>query len=650
VLPSGETTTFREVKLYNVIFRTLETRREADGSLYFTNPKTRERQKFSATALYEATGNQFQGFVTSPLRYLEEHGKTLLEQGLFRPEDFRSITTRGYYLADRYRTEKLKPDNQPNVMLKGVQYYIGREAFIFEGKRIPSSELKVVMLDEETAGIVQMKLGRESLVASFPLATDGEISRKKSELEDRGITNLDGRVFLGKPEMNKRLSEWDPTEENPPLKDETHQSYARRIRHLADYENIRETSKMFSDSAKIGIHNLSWREQQWLCSGIFSSPGKTDEIIRFGKKFGLDGLRTFLSCEYDVRNSDAILSIGKQLPEEIATSIFEKYGALVEAANAVEEQLHEKFRVVPGYSKEVAIRISQNLLRKGRDLLVSLAKTSERNPEKIAATLDAIKADIELFKSAFRILYEEGVIENFEDVSGVEFGTKSPEELSDEDKATMRKMYDENYPESAGYSKEFREAIFHGLEGAFTKKEGVRFYVLKKDDEMLGYNRFEDLPDTEDGRKRKYVGSFNVAPQYQGSKLGDKIFDDCLAQEISEDTVIEAYADPTIPISSHYLETNGFVATGIEDIGGRPLLKIIRDPKMNAGLATKKSPQDKEELTRLAEEGHISIRKMPRGDIPWVASDLLGKGWLLTHITRDAGDKSAVAAVFEKPR
>ncbi len=400
-------------------------------------------------------------------------------------------------------------------------------------------------------------------------------------------------------------------------------------------------------------------------------------------KANRDRLLSFLSLEQGGHEmGQKIINIGKHLPTDVADRIFEKYAELVEASENAERFLFEEF---DKEDKILARQVSSKLLQRGERLLITGSDTldtlrfqyetatgegilnrsfdphaddhtledyervEQEEITKLLSSLDSIRAHIELWKSGFRTLYEEGVIENFGEVSGVEFGIKSPEELSDEDKATMRKMYDENYPESAGYSKEFREVIFHGLEEAFTKKD-VRFYVLKKDSEILGYNRFEDLPDTEDGRKRKYVGSFNVSPQYRGSKLGDKIFDDCLAQEISGDTIIEAYADPTLPISSHYLETNGFAATGIEDIGGRPLLKIVRDGAMNARLATKKESPDKEELTRLVEEGVVALEKTTRADMPAIASSKFEKGWLLTYISPDSKDKNIVTAVFEKSR
>jgi predicted GNAT family N-acyltransferase len=266
--------------------------------------------------------------------------------------------------------------------------------------------------------------------------------------------------------------------------------------------------------------------------------------------------------------------------------------------------------------------------------------------------VEKIKTDIELFKSAFRTLYEEGIITDFSEVAGVELGVKSPEDLSEEDRDAMRAMYDSNYGESSGYSPEFRETIFHGLDEAFTKKEGARFYVLKKEGKLIGYNRFEDLPDTEDGRHRKYVGSFNVSPEYRGSKLGDKMFDDCLAQETGNETIVEAYADPTLPITSHYLETNGFVATGIEDVGGRPLLRIVRDPELNAKLSTKLDSFSEAIAEELAKNGSpkdtVFAKTTTLSELSGIVTGRFEDGWVLTRVIRTPTGSGSVTAVFEK--
>ncbi len=404
-----------------------------------------------------------------------------------------------------------------------------------------------------------------------------------------------------------------------------------------------------------------------------------------------DRIKAFLSVERGgTEMGKKIIEIGGWIPE-LADEIFRKYAEIVRSADDVDTALDTAFasehhtghtsaicatligkanallveshKMIRTLMLEREIHDGNAILMRSIDSDVDgyatedYARIEKQEIEKLKKNLDAIRGDIELWKGGFRTLYEEGVVTDFSEVAGVEFGAKSAEELTEEEKDAMRTMYDENYSESAGYSDEFRETLFRGLEEAFTKKDGTRFYVLKKGGALIDYNRFEDLPETEgDTRPRKYVGSFNVAPEYRGSKLGDKMFDDCLAQETRDGSIITAYADPTLPISAHYLETNGFVATGIENIGGRPLLRIISDPDMNAKLSTKRPSFNDEVATGVADQGspreYVSVRKTGLGDMPAIASSMLEKGWLLTRLQKDTGndDRSAVIAVFEKPR
>ena len=438
--------------------------------------------------------------------------------------------------------------------------------------------------------------------------------------------------------------------------------------HDFTYLSRPDIRQLITETIGINLSRISIPEQISFLEWAKKQPVAEIERVReFIGNYGINGVRTFFSV--DENRGSIILSIGERVQPDIATAVFEKHAELLDAAKQASAYIGSVFK---GEIPSSAIRtIESGLLGKATQLLkdfyaIAFREGPNSSQDDILdpAVLDEhfkefekIKADIELWKGGFRTLYEEGIIKNFSDIVGTEFGAKSPEELTEEDKNAMRTMYDENYPESAGYSDEFRETLFRGLEEAFAKKDGTRFYVLKKDGKLIGYNRFEDLPETEgDARPRKYVGSFNVAPEYRGSKLGDKMFDDCLAQETRDGSIITAYADPTLPISAHYLETNGFVATGIENIGGRPLLRIISDPDMNAKLSTKRPSFNDEVDTGVADQGspreYVSVRKTGLGDMPAIASSMLEKGWLLTRLQKDTGndDRSAVIAVFEKPR
>lgn len=399
-------------------------------------------------------------------------------------------------------------------------------------------------------------------------------------------------------------------------------------------------------------------------------------------------LTSFLSLgNGDAHMGEKIIEINEMLPKETADVVFVKYAEIIDSADHVEELLASSFSTDADTTAS-ATHIRAKLIQKANALLIQSYDTirilrfqydvnignsilnrehyehsddvamtdyqaiEKEEIEKLTQSLESVHGEILLFANTFKTLTAEKFITTLKEAKTLEFSSSGGEKISQTDHTAMSQMYDRNYPESKGYSPAFRELIFHGLEESLEKKEGVRFYMLKKDGRLIAFIRFEDLPPAQDGRPRKYIGSFNMAPELQGSSIGDIMLSDCMALESNGDTVFELYCDATLPISVYYLKHN-FVIHETKNLADRPFFSATLDNRNNQQLLTKQKPPSLEQVRALAEMGSpketITVEKTAFATLPFIASEKLEKGWLFTNILTEKNTSNDVLyAVFER--
>ena len=409
----------------------------------------------------------------------------------------------------------------------------------------------------------------------------------------------------------------------------------------------------------IRFNNLTFGEQGWFMQ--YAKQEKwlmSDEKIERDKKFftvyGENGLRCFRSLEQDM-SGDAIVDIGEKIQPDIATSIFERYNAIADAADRVRKYVSEEleFENVP---EQTLTRITQNLLRRGRDLLVEFSRETDADPETLLRRLDEARTDVILYKTAFRTLHESGSKEDLAKMMKSEIASFQGIELDEGEREKLLSIYDRNYPESDQYPAKFREKIFDGLRSAF-KNPDSRFYLLRREGEIIGFRRFDAREETEDGRPRKYAGSFNVDPAYRDAKIGNVFYQVTLERE-GRDSVIEALVDPETPVSSFYLERYGYVVDGVTDIEGKPFLTMRRDLEANGSFSTRDATLD-ESVSNIIERAKeinerlssISVHAVDRTKLFDLVREMTSRGWILTRLPYGEGgrDGSTVIAIFENP-
>jgi hypothetical protein len=307
-------------------------------------------------------------------------------------------------------------------------------------------------------------------------------------------------------------------------------------------------------------------------------------------------------------------------------------------------------------TEQEVVAISKNLLRRGRDLLVDFSKDTDSGHETLLRKLDATQVDVMLYKTAFKTLHESGSAEDLAEMMKSEIVSLPGTELGAEEQYALLAIYDRNYPESEQYPAEFRQKIFDGLREAFRNPDS-RFYILRREGKIIGFRRFEKRGVSEDGKPRKYAGSFNIDSDYRDAKIGDIFYQVTLEQE-GADSVIEAYVDPETPVSSFYVERYGYVIDGVTEISGKPLLRMRRDLEANALFVTRGADFDEiiSDIPDHADKingrlSSISVRTIRHAELFTLVRDMTQRGWTLTRPPYDKGgrDSDTVIAIFENP-
>lgn len=338
-------------------------------------------------------------------------------------------------------------------------------------------------------------------------------------------------------------------------------------------------NERFFEKTGTRFNNLTFEEQGWFLSFVSEAgPNLQERVYDFVDQFGEDGIRAFLSMEFD-RN------MGHHVMEKIYASpkgadILALYNHLVIGSRNTAEGL------VDNVAPEVNKKVDANLMRRAKDILAS-----DISDEETLEALEQIRVENVIFTTAFKTLRTEGVIEEAEDVSLMEsasFESVPASTLSPSDKARMLQIFDVFWQNEPA---EFSSKVRAGLEASFSKPE-TSFYTLRHNGEIIGYARVDDK--AEAGVPHMYFGSFNVLDEesYEGGKFGSLIYKELIKEAIKKYGRIETDCDPRSDISKFYLRnfvaTEYYVAEGV-----KPSFHIVYDAEqyastVGASLSTEK--------------------------------------------------------------
>ncbi len=392
-LKNGEEIGADEFALFTKIFKDYQGERNKNGALQVYD-KTQQKYVRPSVDWIKANIGGFGGapskgtdITSSPHEFLLNKCQNLVNKDLIKLSDFKIKTNdKSGNLLRREFTGFNKKNSY--VPMKSIRYYIGKENFIFEGKSIPTENIKVVVLDNEKLGIIKSYQGLDTLLFTLNLLNEEEKKKNRQEIIDRKgnlpekkITSL---AIVKSEEVKKRINHWSPLVDNPPKEGEKIDEYNERIRYIGSYENLKKTSDDFSKECKIGIHNLSWREQQWLCGAMYElGPENKTKLLEFGKQYGLEGLKVFLSCEQNINNHQKILNIGKLLEKQldVASVLFSEYAQLTDKTEQAAEEMSRLYNEI-FFEKQVnKNEVVNAILKRASQLLVDAEEKLKDTPE-----------------------------------------------------------------------------------------------------------------------------------------------------------------------------------------------------------------------------------------------------------------------------
>lgn len=611
--------------------------RDPQGRLQVWDSRRNSFHPITCEWFQQETGNVFGNArkhgdsIYSPRRFLEQHGRDLIDHRLLVPEDFRALSTGPSF--ERTRFERPVHHENGYTMVGGVRYYLGR------GERFRGA--RVVQIAPDLAGVVSRDplSGRDKLTHTFTL-----LSKTDPRLREAGSTI---------PRATKKLTDleaYDPEEHLKRRAGEDGVAYERRRQALADFDYIMKFSARLSTEAGINLSTLDLGSQASIARAARELRKDPERIFGFAKKYGLEGIQSFLPNARWPECAEAMLDLGEKLPPADAGKIFHRYAEIVRASKQIEQYVTDNFRGESGLGEEGLEKIEDNLLERGRKLLVDFSRAGKRDIAPLLANLENASADLLLFASTFQTMREGDRALALEDFRDTAIETLSGKQLTDRDRAEMKRLAAENHRQAPA-----KEQVLVSRELAQAMADpATKFYIIKRLGKIGGFMRFTPQSDG-----RLYVGSLNIAPDARGSDFGRALLHQALQHEAREGQVITAFGDPQIPITERYIGEFGFVATGLDEKtlkDGQLYLELQIDAGENQSFKYFNRPLEEwREKCVAAEQADIS------GDIAFVKLDLDATGLAgqmeklfktkdraITAWRRDPEEKNLVYAVVEK--
>ena len=419
----------------------------------------------------------------------------------------------------------------------------------------------------------------------------------------------------------------------PPFPGEDPRAYANRMILLSDARLISKDARNFFQQVDIGLHQLPWSEQLAASSILLDPRFKKEEMADFCRRYGTDGLRTFIASTFGTNINKDILTLGKKSPE-IATLAFAKFGeilAAVDDARSLVQSLALKSHQYTESTNVTISKIEAHLLGRAKTLLEEIAAAANQ-PKKLSPLtirvlmdrLGSVRSDIILFTSTFKTIREAGHEVSMEDFQNSEFKNMAGSELSKQDVILMRSLYAksmQDYPETT------KEKLLADFD-QHIRDEKSAFSLIRYKGEIAGFMCF-----TETKPGQKYVTAVTLDPRFQKAYIGEAMIDKAFTRE-AENNILGADCVARKSVSARYIE-NGFIGVRSWDDNGDLVLDIVRDDRRNEQyFQTKKMSQT--EIVKFAPLGSIGTAKIEIVANPKEhAFALCNEGFVLTRYFKD---------------
>ncbi|EKE10881.1 MAG: hypothetical protein ACD_15C00188G0001, partial [uncultured bacterium] len=522
--------------------------------------------------------------------------QNLLASGLLDLTDFHFATTKKG--GGIQRKEIPLSEINYDISLEGVRYAIGKKALglpLLKG--VSAKNITVALLEKGKAGIIANNQGYKEVKYIIHLLDEEEKNKKRQEIIDEKKIPDGFKVtmytILDKQETLDRIYPWDITQENPKRKEESSEDYAKRLQTIKSYDFIQKITDDFSAKTGIGIHNLTWREQQWLAAAAYDLgfSGEMERLYSFANNYKLDGLKAFLSCEFDLQDSKKILNIGEEIPAKDAAMIFEKTAEIIDLAEKESTEIGKT--LLKNANFDLGSSLKLQFLKEARSIITKFSENagSGTDKDKLAELIDDLRlkrSEITILSSLLKSLKESGQEIDFEmirdldlDISG--FGEK----LEETDARKVIAMTRENWQQVPALAEAYAG---NQLESDLLENsDQFECYALRYQREIVAFMKFKKLAEGE-----LFASSFGVSKDLHGLKIGTEMLEKIIWEK-AEENIIHATTSPRIAVGTAYVEKIGFVIDGFDDDfqhTGEPAISITIDRKSNKGYHQRDENKD----------------------------------------------------------
>ncbi len=509
-------------------------------------------------------------------------------------------------------------DEEPFKITEGTYAIHGRNGLYITTK----GQTKQVKDLESEIGMLETRMDEHGYEEHqiFTDESDAELWYKKHDLM--------WEEYLSKKEQLEKLNYNKLTISDLTLQPEkaTDQEQNMQDEHDFEYLQSRPIRLTIEKDFGITLAELSLLEQFQFLKFLKTVECKdADPVKEFTTKYGTNGLRAFLSLEFFKDGGNALIAFGNRTSPELGKEVMDRYTTVIDASISVSNTLKERFNVSTE-NKETLEPIAHDMRHNAAKFLYSFVKDRKITPEQFVERLHGRTNDSLIFNSAFRALKthdEKGIdLEQIKDLTFTS-NTKARESMSEQDIERMRAIISKNYEK---YPKEFAQKVAASEEDALSK-DTSSFYTLRYKGTIVGFDRFDELGATQDGRRKLYCGSLNTDSDFGNGKLGEVLIEQSILKE-SEQAVIEVDCNPRAIISQRYIKL-GFVATQSYNYEGIPSLHIVMDRAMNPSLRTKSISQ--QEVIERADSGDSTEQEIfqTTPDVPNFSP--LERGFVLTQ-------------------
>ena len=352
-------------------------------------------------------------------------------------------------------------------------------------------------------------------------------------------------------------------------------------------------------------------------------------VKTFCGKFGVAGLKTFLSLEYGRDFGDKIIEIGEKLPGDDAKKVFAKYSELVAQLDDVQGVLKESYHQ-DGTTDEIS-KIKESILKKGKDLLGyfadSLASGVQPSSDDVISYLEQIEAGALTFFLTFKALKEDGNLPVFEEIKNLSIEVKDTNNITDKEKEMIKGLYRLNYKDDP----EFLKVLLQKFDER-SKNPETKFYLLKYQDNVKAVQAF--TPD-ENRKGVLYGHSTNVDASLRGISIGNTMFEKVRGQ-LAKDNILTADCAAYMPIGSKNIET-GYIATKFYDYMGHPSFFVERNDSKNDKYWGKTMRGKEQEIIKMYQDGHLpeNVKVVLGSEQAEVSLESINEGYVLTRYFKD---------------